>query len=64
MLDYYAVVVGDACGDYDQDRHRATLTKMDLSFGYVIDVADLERVWSPQLAPLGQGASTIPRYHQ
>jgi ureidoacrylate peracid hydrolase len=64
MLDYYVVGVGDACGDYDQDLHRATLTKMDLSFGYVIDVADLERVWSPQLAPLGQGASTIPRYHQ
>jgi len=64
MLDYYVVVVGDACGDYDQDRHRAALTKMDLSFGYVVDVADVERVWTSQLAPLGQGSSSIPRYDQ
>ena len=36
MLDYYVVIAGDACGDYDNDRHRATLTKMDLSFGTVV----------------------------
>jgi ureidoacrylate peracid hydrolase len=52
MLDYYVVTAGDACGDYDQDRHRATLTKMDLSFGYVISVADVERAWTPQLPPV------------
>ncbi len=51
MLDYYVVVVGDACGDYDQDRHRATLRKMDLSFGYVVPVADIEGAWTSQLAP-------------
>jgi ureidoacrylate peracid hydrolase len=52
MLDYYVVVVGDACGDYDQDRHRATLKKMDLSFGYVVAVADVEGAWTAQLARL------------
>jgi ureidoacrylate peracid hydrolase len=52
MLDYYVVVASDACGDYDQDRHRATLAKMDLSFGYVIAVADIENAWTPQLARL------------
>jgi ureidoacrylate peracid hydrolase len=52
MLDYYVVVAGDACGDYDQDRHRATLTKMDLSFGYVVAVADIEAAWTPQPARL------------
>ena len=52
MLDYYVVVAGDACGDYDQDRHRATLTKMDLSFGYVVAVEEIENAWMPQLARL------------
>jgi ureidoacrylate peracid hydrolase len=46
MLDYYVVVAGDACGDYDQARHDATLSKMALSFGEVVPVADLVRRWS------------------
>jgi hypothetical protein len=44
--------LGDACGDYDDARHRATLTKMDLSFGYVVAVDDIEHVWTSQLATL------------
>jgi ureidoacrylate peracid hydrolase len=56
MLDYYVVVAGDACGDYDQDRHRATLSKMDLSFGYVVSVEDVENAWTSQLAPLSAGS--------
>jgi ureidoacrylate peracid hydrolase len=50
MLDYYVVIAGDACGDYDDDRHRATLRKMDLSFGYIVAVDDLAAVWSPAYA--------------
>jgi ureidoacrylate peracid hydrolase len=52
MLDFYVIVAGDACGDYDRDRHRATLAKMDLSFGYVVGVEDIERVWTSQLVRL------------
>ena len=52
MLDYYVVIAGDACGDYDDARHRATLTKMDLSFGYVVAVDDIEHAWTSQLATL------------
>jgi ureidoacrylate peracid hydrolase len=52
MLDYYVVVAGDACGDYDVVRHEAALRKMDLSFGYVVTVDDIETTWVPQLARL------------
>ena len=52
MLDYYVVIAGDACGDYDDARHRATLTKMDLPFGYVVAVDDIEHAWTSQLAKL------------
>ena len=52
MLDYYVVIPSDACGDYDADRHRATLTKMDLSFGTVVTVDDLVGAWATRLARL------------
>jgi ureidoacrylate peracid hydrolase len=52
MLDYYVVIPEDACGDYDADRHRATLTKMDLSFGTIVTVDDLVGAWATRLARL------------
>ena len=52
MLDYYVVIAGDACGDYDNDRHRATLTKMDLSFGTVVTVDEIAAAWASRLARL------------
>jgi len=45
MMDYYIVVAGDACADYEPGRHQATLSKMDLSFGYVVPTADIVRRW-------------------
>jgi ureidoacrylate peracid hydrolase len=51
MLDYYVVTAADACGDYDSDRHRATLAKLDLSFGYVVGVDDIAGVWSNERVP-------------
>jgi ureidoacrylate peracid hydrolase len=51
MLDYYVVIAGDACGDYDAARHQATLTKMDLSFGTVVSVDDVGQTWAKQVAP-------------
>ena len=51
MLDYYVVIPEDACGDYDAGRHTATLTKMDLSFGYVVTVDDVAKVWARDARP-------------
>ena len=45
MLDYYVVIAGDACGDYELDRHQSTLRKMDLSFGTVVAVDDIAALW-------------------
>lgn len=45
MLDHHVVVAADACADYDVARHRATLTKMDLSFGHVVPTADIVARW-------------------
>jgi ureidoacrylate peracid hydrolase len=50
MTDYYVVLAGDACGDYEQDRHRASLSKIGLSFGYVIDVEEISESWRKQVA--------------
>lgn len=45
MLDYYTVIAGDACGDYEPARHRATISKMGLSFGTVIDSSEIADNW-------------------
>lgn len=50
MLDYYVVVAGDACGDYEQARHEATLSKMALSFGEVVSTDAITGRWAPATA--------------
>src|SRR3954454_4687381 len=45
MLDYYVVIAGDACGDYEVARHHSTLSKMDLSFGTVVTVDAVADLW-------------------
>jgi len=52
------VIAGDACGDYEQERHRNTLRKMDLSFGTVVDVAGITAHW--RAAPAGSAPRTAP----
>jgi ureidoacrylate peracid hydrolase len=46
MLDYYTVIAGDACGDYESARHHATLSKMGLSFGTVVETKELVDLWA------------------
>ena len=46
MLDYYVVIARDACGDYEPRRHDNALSKLDLSFGTVVSVADITQCWS------------------
>lgn len=45
MLDHYVVIAGDACGDYEQHRHEAALSKLGLSFATVVSVDDLLEHW-------------------
>jgi ureidoacrylate peracid hydrolase len=45
MLDYYVVIPGDACADYEPARHCASLAKLDLSFGTLVAVDDLRGLW-------------------
>jgi len=45
MLDYYVVIAGDACGDYDPQRHRASLEKLRLSFGTLASVNEIRAAW-------------------
>jgi ureidoacrylate peracid hydrolase len=45
MLDYYVVLAGDACGDYEPDRHRASLSKLGLSFGHVVSADEVSAAW-------------------
>jgi len=44
--DYYVVTAGDACADFNRDRHEASLRKMDMSFGYVVPAAEIIGVWN------------------
>jgi nicotinamidase-related amidase len=46
MHDYYVVIARDACGDYELARHTNALSKLDLSFGTVVSVADIAQRWS------------------
>jgi ureidoacrylate peracid hydrolase len=46
MLDYYVVTAGDACGDYEPARHHASLSKIQLSLGTVVDVDDVHKAWA------------------
>jgi ureidoacrylate peracid hydrolase len=51
MLDYYVVLAGDACGDYEPARHQASLSKLALSFGHVVGVAELTTAWATYGTP-------------
>jgi ureidoacrylate peracid hydrolase len=46
MLDHYVVIAGDACGDYEQHRHEASLSKLGVSFGTVVDVDAIAGRWA------------------
>ena len=46
MCDYYTVIAGDACGDYETARHEATLSKMGLSFGTVVAADAIVNRWA------------------
>jgi ureidoacrylate peracid hydrolase len=52
--DYEVQVVGAACGDFDAERHRASLAAIEFGFAPVIDVAQARQV-------LGNAAITFPR---
>jgi nicotinamidase-related amidase len=43
--DYYVVTASDCCADYDRDRHESSLRKMDVSFGYVVPMAEVVGCW-------------------
>ena len=43
--DYYVVTVEDCCGEKEETQHKATLEKLDRSFGYVVNSEDLIKVW-------------------
>ena len=45
MNDYYVVTARDCCSDQDAGRHEASLRKMSISFGYVVDSIDIEKAW-------------------
>jgi len=45
FADYYVVTAADACADYDEARHRNSLSKMDLSFGYVVESDRIVSAW-------------------
>ena len=42
--DYAVHVVGDACGDFDAERHRASLAAIAFGFAPVVDSAEARRV--------------------
>ena len=55
MNDYYVVTPRDSCSDQDVTRHEASLRKVSISFGYVVDSVDIAKAW--QRAPV----STLSR---
>lgn len=56
MHDYYVVIARDACGDYETARHTSALSKLDLSFGTVVSVADVAQLWGSKPTRNGAGS--------
>lgn len=52
--DYDVRVVGEACGDFDAERHRASLVAIEFGFAPIIDVAEAQRL-------LGDAQAASPR---
>jgi ureidoacrylate peracid hydrolase len=46
FADYYVVLAEDACADYAPERHRASLTKVDLSFGRIVPTDAVLAEWA------------------
>ncbi len=51
FADYYVVLAEDACADYAPERHRASVTKVDLSFGRVVPTDAILAQWPAAAAP-------------
>jgi ureidoacrylate peracid hydrolase len=60
FADYYVVLAEDACGDYAAERHRASTTKIDLSFGRVVPTDAVVDAWRVPSLPPPQPASPPP----
>ena len=45
--DYETHVIGDACGDFDAERHRASLAAIEFGFAPVVDLAEARRLLDP-----------------
>jgi ureidoacrylate peracid hydrolase len=53
FADYYVVLAEDACADYAAERHRASVTKIDLSFGRTVPTGAVLDAWRvPAVPPL------------
>jgi ureidoacrylate peracid hydrolase len=59
FADYYVVLAEDACADYAPERHRASVTKIDLSFGRCVPTDRVVRAWPS----LEQTAPARPVHH-
>lgn len=46
MLDHHVIVPADLCADYEQQRHDASLSKLDGSFATVTDAAEILSLWT------------------
>lgn len=57
--DYDTRVIGEACGDFDAGRHRASLEAMAFGFAPVIDVAEAQRLLGAAKADPRQGHNVV-----
>jgi ureidoacrylate peracid hydrolase len=60
MHDYYVVIARDACGDYEPVRHENALSKLGLSFGTVMPVADISQCWTEHRARTARSRAGSP----
>ena len=59
--DYYLVVAGDACADYNTDLQEASLDIMGKSYGTVVQVEDLVKLWSLSSARAAGDTASVGR---
>ena len=59
--DYYLVVPGDACADWNNRDQEASLAAMGRFYGTVVEVEDLVKMWSPSPVAAARDTASASR---
>jgi ureidoacrylate peracid hydrolase len=45
FLDYYIILASDCMGDWDTDKHKSSIAKLESTFGHTVASSDIIKIW-------------------